>query len=214
MAEGNILEVPNDGLNAGNRDINSTIVDSGLMIGENVWTLSFSADLVASNTFDLKVNGSAITQVTFATSNNVTVAAIATNIAAKAWVASAVVTNSATAHNNTIVIKGKPNCKLSFADAAVAAGASQAVPTLTELLAIRHIPAVTTVGNVDIDWKAKDVVSASVTYYGYAVPGANAAYPVWKIVKEVVSGTVTTRTYPGDARFAYIWNSRTGYTYA
>jgi hypothetical protein len=214
MAEGKILEVPNDGINAGNRDINSTIVDSGLMIGENVWTLSFSADLVTSNTFDLKVNASAITQVTFATDNNTTIAAVATNIAAKAWVASAVVTNSATAHNNTIVIKGKPNCKLALTDAAVAAGASQATPTVTELLAIRHIPAVTTVGNTDIDWKAKDVASGTVTYYGYAVPGSDPAYPVWKIVKEIVSGAVTTRTYPGDARFAYIWNSRTGYTYA
>ena len=54
-----------------------------------------------------------------------------------------------------------------------------------------------------------------VTYYGYALPGANENVNSWRIRKYVISGSTGANLYPnGDNLFNYSWTYRTGYTYA
>lgn len=97
----------------------------------NYYDLTFSAALVASNNVNGNVAGSAITQVTYATSSDATMVAVAAAIAAKAGVASAAVVGS----SNYRVIRVWPSAPLdalALTSFAVTSGASQATITVTQ----------------------------------------------------------------------------------
>ncbi len=97
-------------------------------------TLTFSAALVTSNTINLKVNGVAMTQITFATDNATTLAAIATQlvtdfptvIAAAAATTSRIIAITPVGVNSSVVIT----------NVVVAAGASQATGTVANVVAV------------------------------------------------------------------------------
>lgn len=222
MSISDILQNPNNGLNNGGRDINSTIVDSGLMVGENVWVLTMSADLIASNLFNMKVNGTSVTQVTFNTSNNTTMELIASGMVSDiSWIAEAIVVHPSDGTNiRSITIKGKPNAVLAFSNAAVTAGASQATVSFVQSVAINHIPGVTIVDNEALDPLQIYDKNGDETevYYGYALPGSNVNAPLWRIKKEVVVAgppKTTKRTWAdGNMRFDNIFGTDpTGLTY-
>lgn len=88
----------------------------------------FDADFVALNTIDLKVNGVAITQVTFATDHDTTAGLLATAIGALAGVTCSL--NSSDANNRTFDVESD-GVEISIDDIVVAAGASQAGSAVT-----------------------------------------------------------------------------------
>jgi hypothetical protein len=83
----------------------------------------FDADLVTSNTINLNVNGVAMTQVTFATSNNATLELIATQLETQF---PAVIEAAARSGTRTVAITVKPGATVTITGIVVAAGASQA----------------------------------------------------------------------------------------
>lgn len=59
-----------------------------------------------------------------------------------------------------------------------------------------------------------DEVSASVSYYGFALPGTATSAASWKIMKKSVSGAVTTYAFAGSAAtFVNVWNNRAALSY-
>ncbi len=63
-------------------------------------------------------------------------------------------------------------------------------------------------------WTIKDTVSASDIYYGYAKIGTATNKPLWHIIREVTTGSITKRMCPdGSTESKFIWDNRTAYTY-
>ena len=98
----------------------------------NKAVITFSADFVASNLINGSINGTAIAQVTYATSNantyNLVKTAIETVLTALGLTGT--VTVDATAHTVTILLTGSEQTSLLLASWAVTAGASQATNTI------------------------------------------------------------------------------------
>ena len=60
-----------------------------------------------------------------------------------------------------------------------------------------------------------DDVSATVSYYGYAVPGTADSESSWRIMRITVSGTETKIEYAGgNTNYNSVWNDRLGYSYS
>lgn len=60
-----------------------------------------------------------------------------------------------------------------------------------------------------------DVASGTETYYGFAAPGSSVAAAKWRILKQEVSGDITSILYAdGDIEFDNIWNNRASYSYS
>lgn len=105
-------------------DINVTKVPQ-----PHIQVITWDADFITANTIDLHVNGEAITQVTFATDHDTTIAAVATNIQALTSVTTAV----ADAVPRTITITGATNgIDIPVTQIVVALGASQASSTVSD----------------------------------------------------------------------------------
>lgn len=100
--------------------------------------LLFSDKLVSLNTFNLNINGTAISQVTFATDSDTTMAAIATAIKAHADVSDAYVETVVAGLENDrsiIIVAEDPGPDtLTVTGAVVASGASQAAVAITNVL--------------------------------------------------------------------------------
>lgn len=95
-------------------------------------TIVFSADLVASNTINLKVNGTAMTQKTFATDSATTIAAIAAQLVTD--FGTLIDTTTAGSGARTVkVVPIKGNGTVVITNIVVAAGASQATAVVTLL---------------------------------------------------------------------------------
>lgn len=90
---------------------------------KNPTSIVFDAALVASNTIDLDVNGTAMTQVTYATSNDNTLSLIATQLVTQfpTIIASAEISGT-----RTVAITPVRGQTVTITDVVVAAGASQA----------------------------------------------------------------------------------------
>lgn len=84
--------------------------------------LEFDGNLVASNTINLNVNGTAMTEVTFATSNANTLGLIATQLETDF----PTLIEDATAATNKVLITPKKGVTITLSSIVVAAGASQA----------------------------------------------------------------------------------------
>ena len=100
-----------------------------------VLTITLSADLVASNTINGKINNLALATTTFATDNDTTLAAVATLIQANANVSTAVASGTAPNQHVITVTAADPSVNLVLTDFIVAAGASQATVTINETTA-------------------------------------------------------------------------------
>jgi len=93
-------------------------------------TILFDADLVTSNTIDMDVNGTAMTQVTYGTSSTATCAAIAAQLVTD--FGSLIDTTTAGSWARTIkIVPIEANSSVVITNITVAAGASQASATLT-----------------------------------------------------------------------------------
>lgn len=95
---------------------------------KDVAVLVFAGDFVASNTIDLKVNGTAIAQVTFATDHATTAGLLVAAIAALTGIDCSLVASDAT--NRTLRIESDGST-VAVTDIVVAAGASQTTGSVT-----------------------------------------------------------------------------------
>ena len=100
-----------------------------------IYTITFAGALVTSNTFDMKVNGTALTQQAFDTDSNTTIAAIATKLAALSTISGAVVTNAGSGSDDdrVITVTGAVKGVEVWMDGlTVAAGSSQTTAALAQ----------------------------------------------------------------------------------
>ena len=143
-----------------------------------VYTITFAGALVTGNTFNMQVNGVALTQETFTTNSNTTMANIAAELQALAEIESATVTDAGggTDDDRVITVTGAlEGVDVDLEEMVVAAGSSQT----TAAVAITTFP-VTTGGCVpagvdcDVD-NAGGTVGKSVVYTGDAVDRTGAA---------------------------------------
>ena len=106
--------------------------DSDKLPKYDIVTLTFSAELVASNVINGKVNGVAISQVTWNTNNDTTMGLLATELQSKAAITSAVASDvGAVGYDNTITCTAADeDTILALTDFLVTLGASQATITV------------------------------------------------------------------------------------
>lgn len=132
-------------------------------------TLTFDAALVASNTINGYVGGNAISQVTYATSSDNTMALIATAISAMEGVKSATVTDNGSNDRVIVVIPEDQATGLALTGFAVTNGASQAAITVAtvnkKVYAGMPVEINATSGKV----QPLNAATASTTYVGIAV---------------------------------------------
>ena len=101
--------------------------------GQTFKTLTFSAALVASNVINLSINGNAINPVTYASSNDATVAAVSAELADLEGVGFANVVNAGSNDRSIILASLADSARLDLTAGAVTAGASQADIYYTDL---------------------------------------------------------------------------------
>jgi hypothetical protein len=109
--------------------------DSAVLPAKDVIYLDINAQLVASNVINGKINGVAISQVTYATSSDNTMGLLATEIASFASVDTAVASdNGAVGYDNRITITAlNADTVIQLTDFLVTLGASQATITITRV---------------------------------------------------------------------------------
>ena len=134
-----------------------------------VQTLVLDADLVASNTLAVSVNGTVVSTV-FATDHVTTMGAMATALAATAAIGTAVVGG---AGNRTITMTAaKPGVPFTLSSASVTGGASQAAVVLAETTAnVGPAEFIADIDEYDSDWyvllwneKDEDLVEQAAQY--------------------------------------------------
>lgn len=102
--------------------------------------ITFSAALITANVYNLTINGTGIGAVTYATSSDATMTAIAASIKlVVAFVADAFVTPATTGNVRVITIIPKSGVTLTLTSSAVTGGSSQATTAITTLTAISDI---------------------------------------------------------------------------
>ena len=228
MIESNQLENPyNPNQTTSGRDVNNTIVDSGLRIGQNTAVVNIYGDLITGNTFNITFNGSTI-NTAFNTDNDTTIADIITDVTANALVSSVELMNPK--RKDTETLQEIQSLKITFVTgvqgnitaANITGGASQANVTYEEFQYLRIIPGQVVVSE-DVKLisytEASTASSVTTTYVGEALPGSPIAAPVWRIKKivEDASGspTLTTVLYAdGDTKFDNAWSGRAGLSYS
>lgn len=105
-----------------------------------VQDLVFSADLITANKINGTVNGTALTETTYATSNLATLAVIAAKIDAVSGIASAV---SDSSHTITVTVEQSATNTLALTSFAVTEGVSQATATVSTKTVYSYLPSVT-----------------------------------------------------------------------
>jgi uncharacterized cupredoxin-like copper-binding protein len=163
----------------------------------NYTLITFSAALVASNKINGNINGVAIPETTYATSNAATLTALATAIAAITGVGSAVV-------SGTRAIKVYPTNAQSIATAtswAVTAGASQATVAITTSSDSLAAGATVNFANLDGSMTNYMTVSDSATTINTRLNTANTSNNIARIsvTKKNDDGTTSTLPIPVNA---------------
>ena len=102
--------------------------DQCRLLSANQGSLNFVGDLVTSNVVNLKVNGSAISAVTFATDHATTMGLITAQIALKTTYVSSATVGTA----RQIIVKGLDATDVLITDIVVTAGAGQTTGTFTQ----------------------------------------------------------------------------------
>lgn len=202
-----------------NGNIGQAIVGSGIYSGSAQVLLVFNGQLITGNTFDLDIDGVAITQVPFNTSNNKTLEDIVAQLNSNALVQQA---KQLTGNQNANDY-GQYRILITFEqlggfvpvvdNAVVAGGASQITVTIQAYDSPNQILCLVT-NPIDILKATRiDVVGGGVTYRGYALAGSLDANPVWAIQRETVTGGVTVVEWAGgEFANSYIWDDRASIT--
>lgn len=202
-----------------NGNIGQAIVGSGIYSGSAQVLLVFNGQLIASNTFDLDIDGVAITQVPFNTSNNQTLEDIVAGLNSNALVLQA---KQLTGNQNANDY-GQYRILITFEqlggfipvvdNAVVAGGASQITVTVQAYDSPNQILCLVT-NPIDILKATRiDVVGGGVTYRGYALVGSLDANPVWAIQRETVTGAITVVEWAGgEFANSYVWDDRASIT--
>jgi len=120
------MSLKTDGTTASTNTINIATIGDGAPVRE-VSTITLDADLVASNTITITVNGTALSAINYATSHAATLTAIATAIQATAGVL------TASASGRVITVTGaNPGDPFTLTSSAITGGSSQATVTVAE----------------------------------------------------------------------------------
>ena len=196
--------------------ISQGLVSSGIGLGFQQYTLNFKGELIASNAFNIKVDGVAMTTVNFATSNSNTLKLICTQLLADFpdFIKSAVPQNNVDEYGGysiRIVCQPLGSYVVPITNAVVTGGASQIQVEivdrkgLTELFLVGSSP-------FDILLATRQDVDggdSTMTYYGYALPGSVEDMPVWAIKRvTTVSASITTEWAEGIVSNEFIWDDR------
>jgi len=205
-----------------NGNISQAIVGSGVYSGSAQVLLVFNGSLITGNAFDLDIDGVAITQVPFNTSNNQTLEDIVAELNSNALVLQAKQLTGVQNANDY----GQYKILITFEqlggyvpvvdNAVVSGGASQITVTVQNIDTPNQAFLLIT-NPLDV-LKATRVDATGVggiTYRGYALVGSANADPVWAVQKETVAGTVTTVLWAGgELANSYVWDDRATLTYA
>ncbi len=201
--------------------ISETLVSSGIGFGYQQYDLVFQGELIASNSFQVSVDGVASTAVVYATSNAATLEAIRAQLLIDfASIKEISIVNQPSGYGTytmRIVFKNYGAYKIPVTAALVTSGASQVQVIiqdkggLTQLMLIGATP-------LDVLLATRQDVDsgdATITYYGYALPGAVETDPVWAIKRvTTVSAKITTEWVDGVFTNAFIWDDRETLTYS
>lgn len=217
MVKSTTYQLPLSDNATGMRDINNTIVDSGLRMGQQVYKLvlrqngSVTPDVIDldTNSNGLSVDIAGVTiSVLFSTDTETTI-----NVFAAA-ILSTLSVEEVTVNGNDIEVKIAENSEVLIDNPSVTGS-----PVATQLSVVlqndlRIIPAVVTIAADPVALRV-DEPSASITYTGYAEIGTADADPLWRIKKVEKVGNVTSIGFAeGNTLSNKIWNDRAGYTYS
>lgn len=201
--------------------ISETLVSSGIGFGYQQYDLVFQGELIASNSFQVTVDGAPSTPVVYATSNAATLQAIKVGLLSDfATIKEISISNQGGGYDTytmRIVFKNYGAYKIPVTAALVTLGASQVQVViedkggLTQLMLIGATP-------LDVLLATRQDVDsgdATITYYGYALPGAVEADPVWAVKRvTTVGASIVTEWVDGVFANAFIWDDRETLTYA
>jgi hypothetical protein len=201
--------------------ISESLVSSGIGFGYQQYDLVFQGPLIASNSFQVTVDGAPSTPVVFATSNAATLQAIKVQLLVDfPSIKQISISNQEGGYDTykmRIVFNNYGAYKIPVTAALVTSGASQVQVViedkggLTQLMLIGGSP-------LDVLLATRQDVDsgdATITYYGYALPGALDADPVWAIKRvTTVSAEITTEWADGIFANAFIWDDRETLTYS
>lgn len=202
-----------------NGNTSQTIVGSGIFAGSAQVLLVFNGQFVASNTFDLDIDGTAITQVPFNISNNQTLEDIVAELNSNALVLQAKQltgpqnANDYAQYKILITFEQLGGFIPVVDNAVVAGGASQITVTVKAYDSPNEVLCLVT-NPIDILKATRiDVVGGGVTYRGYALVGSLDENPVWAIQRETVTGGITVVEWAGgEFANSYIWDDRASIT--
>lgn len=77
--------------------------------------------------------------------------------------------------------------------------------TGAEIQNVRLVPTITYI----------DVASGTVTYFGFAAPSTATSAAGWRILKQTVSGSITSILYAGGSlEYSFVWDNRASYSYS
>lgn len=229
MIESNQLDVPLDSNGTSSaRNINNTIVDSGLHLGVNTWIVNISDELITGNTFNITFNGVTV-NTAFNTDNDTTVGDIITDLEAEAWIEkveqldpSRKNTETFASYQTSLVITFIDNLQGNITAVSVTGGASQSEVEAEEFQPLTILPGAVVVSEspqlINYSEENTDTPSAgqTTTYVGEAIPGSATSNPVWRIKRILNNGSgLTTVLYAdGDTKFDNEWDNRASLSYS
>ena len=220
MIKSNQFQVPNNEGQFGSvTSLQNALVDSGVRIGVNIWNIYINVPLVASNSVSVIVNGTTITQA-FDTDNANSLDDLVASIEALdsvvtcTWETSNVFVDDVN-YGFKVIITGVENAQLVIGTLTITGGATQPKFFLKEDNFLKILPGLVVVNQDAIEANRVDVVSATVTYTGYALPGSDNDFPVWRITRATIASNVTSIEYAdGNAQFDNVWADRASLTYS
>ena len=214
MIESKYLGNPTSSKGGGLRDLNNTIVDTGLRKGEQTWMLGLvGLPIVTGNGLTISVEGSTVTQA-FSTDESTTLGLFATAIAAKDYVVSATVRS----RRIEVVIQENKEILLE-AQAVTGSPAGVTQLELEETNELTIVPGIVVVNSEDFEALRVEELTADDTILGYADLGSAEGDTVWRLKRVTKTGLVTKILYPvvsgkPSKSFDFSWTGRAGYTYA
>lgn len=194
--------------------ITQSLTSSGIGFGNQQYTLEFKGELIASNSFGVKVNGVALTPVVYATSMANTMRLIAEQLLADFpdFIKSATprIRGEYGFYNIDIVCQQLGNYRTPITDALVSSGASQIQVEIQDKGGVYEM--LLCVGNpLDVLQAVRvDDAGGGVVYTGYAIAGSDPAAPVWAIKKVTTTGSdVVTEWAHGVFSNEFVWDDHT-----
>ena len=213
MIQSNKLQTPKGTQSSYGDILASTIVDSGIRYGQQVWTLELTnpSTFKAADVLTVSVNGTTYTQV-FSTDAVTSLTAFAASIQADSLVTSAVYTA-----NSKVVIKTVPNVEIAVINAGVT-NSTTCQLVANETTELHIVPGVVVLNQDALRPLRTEVTGTApntTTYAGYALPGADPALPVWRIARIVETATTMIMTWAdGNENMDNVWDNRAALSYS